>query len=126
VVAIGASAISDVSGLYAQNARGLPHYYAAVGDGRLPTERGFRCSDDDRRRRAIINSIMCNFWVDLGSTRGWEKELNRLGKLEAEGLVTVRGSEIELTPLGRIFVRNVACVFDAYLEHAERLFSRAV
>jgi oxygen-independent coproporphyrinogen-3 oxidase len=126
VVAIGASAISDVSGLYAQNARGLPHYYAAIGEGRLATERGFRCSDDDRRRRGIINSIMCNFWVDLGSTRGWDRELTRLGALEKEGLVTVRGSEIELTPLGRIFVRNVACVFDAYLGHGERVFSRAV
>jgi oxygen-independent coproporphyrinogen-3 oxidase len=126
VVAIGASAISDVSGLYAQNARGLPHYYAAIGEGRLATERGFRCSDDDRRRRGIINSIMCNFWVDLGSTRGWDRELTRLGALEKEGLVTVRGSEIELTPLGRIFVRNVACVFDAYLGHGERIFSRAV
>ncbi len=126
VVAVGASAISDVNGLYAQNARGLPHYYAAIDEGGLATERGFRCSDDDRRRRAIINSIMCNFWVDLGSTHGWDRELARLRQLETEGLVSVRGSEIELTALGRIFVRNVACVFDAYLEHAGRLFSRAV
>ncbi|HEY6912220.1 MAG TPA: oxygen-independent coproporphyrinogen III oxidase [Myxococcales bacterium] len=126
VVAVGASAISDVSGLYAQNARGLPHYYAAIEEGKLATERGFRCSEDDRRRRAVINGIMCNSWVDLGTTRGWERELSRLRALEGEGLVTVRGSEVELTPLGRIFVRNVACVFDAYLEHGERLFSRAV
>ena len=45
---------------------------------------------------------------------------------EQEGLVNVHGSEIEVTPLGRIFVRNVACVFDAYLAHGERIFSRAV
>jgi oxygen-independent coproporphyrinogen-3 oxidase len=126
VIAVGASAISDVSGIYAQNARGLPRYHAAVAEGKLATERGFRCNDDDRRRRAVINSIMCNSWVDLGRTQGWERELLRLRALEAEGLVAVRGSEIELTPLGRIFVRNVACVFDAYLEHGARSFSRAV
>jgi oxygen-independent coproporphyrinogen-3 oxidase len=126
VIAVGASAISDVSGLYAQNARGLPHYYAAIGEGTLATERGFQCSEDDRRRRAIINGIMCNGWVDLGTTAGFERELARLQALEAEGLVTVRGSEIEVTPLGRIFVRNVACVFDAYLGHGEKIFSRAV
>jgi oxygen-independent coproporphyrinogen-3 oxidase len=127
VIALGASGISDVSGLYAQNARGLPHYYQALDEGRLTTERGFRCSEDDRRRRNIINSIMCNFWVDLGTTQGWEKELARMKQLEAEGLLNVRGSEIELTPLGRIFVRNVACAFDAYLGGAaDRPFSRAV
>lgn len=115
-----------MSGIYAQNARGLPRYHAAVAEGKLATERGFRCNDDDRRRRAVINSIMCNSWVDLGTTQGWERELLRLRALEAEGLVAVRGSEIELTPLGRIFVRNVACVFDAYLEHGARSFSRAV
>jgi oxygen-independent coproporphyrinogen-3 oxidase len=126
VIAVGASSISDVSGMYAQNARGLPHYYAAISEGKLATERGFRCSDDDRRRRGIINGIMCNGWVDLGTTAGFERELERLRGLQDEGLVNVRGSEIELTPLGRIFVRNVACVFDTYLAHGERIFSRAV
>ena len=127
VIALGASGISDVAGLYAQNARGLPHYYRAIEGGQLATERGFQCSADDRTRRDIINSIMCNFWVDLGGTAGWESELSRLRKLEGEGLLQIRGSEIELTPLGRIFVRNVACVFDAYLgAKAERPFSRAV
>ena len=129
VIALGASAISDVSGLYAQNARGLPHYYSLIGEGVLATERGFRCSAQDLRRREIINSVMCNFWVDLGTTKGWERELSRLKVLEGEGLLTVRGSEIELTPLGRIFVRNVACAFDTYLNLGSavaRPFSRAV
>ena len=127
VVALGVSGISDVSGLYAQNTHGLPKYYASIEGGQLATERGFRCSADDRRRRNVINSIMCNFWVDLGSTSGWEREIERCRQLEGEGLLAVRGSEIELTPLGRIFVRNVACIFDAYLgAKADRPFSRAV
>jgi len=43
-----------------------------------------------------------------------------------EGLVEVRGSEVDVTPLGRIFVRNVASMFDAYLLPGERPFSRAI
>ena len=46
------------------------------------------------------------------------RELEVLGELEADGLVTIAGgNRVELTfPLGRVLMRNVAAVFDAYLE----------
>ena len=40
--------------------------------------------------------------------------------------MAVNGNEVEVTPLGRIFVRNVASIFDAYLSNQARPFSRAV
>ena len=43
-------------------------------------------------------------------------ELERLLKLEADGLVEVGDSTIRVTyPLGRLLLRVVAAVFDAYL-----------
>ena len=129
VVALGATGISDVGGAYAQNVRALPYYYERVREGRFATERGFRLSDDDRRRRAIITQLMCNFWVDLGedATRDFAPELERLQPLEDDGLVRRDGGQLEVTPLGRLFVRNVAMVFDSYLRRAERpRFSRTV
>jgi oxygen-independent coproporphyrinogen III oxidase len=128
VIAIGATGISDVGGLYAQNERVLPRYEKAVLSGQLPVARGFALSEDDRRRRAIIQQVMCNFYVDLGATAeaSFGPELKRLREFEREGMLTVRGGEIELTPLGRVFVRNVAAVFDAYLGKEQVAFSRAV
>lgn len=128
VVAFGVSAISDVGGVYAQNTHSIARYKDSIADGELATERGFTCSTDDVRRRAIITQLMCNFHVDLGERAAQEfgGELLRLRELEAEGMVSVKGSEIEVTPLGRIFVRNVASIFDAYLSTGQRLFSRAV
>ncbi len=128
VVALGVSAISDVGGVYAQNPHGIPRYQEAVDSGGLATERGFAASADDVRRRFIITQIMCNFFVDLGARAEEEfrHELSRLRELETEGLVQVRGSEVEVTPLGRIFVRNVASIFDAHLTGNQRPFSRAV
>jgi oxygen-independent coproporphyrinogen-3 oxidase len=127
VIAFGVSAISDVGGLYAQNTHSLVRYREAVTHAGLATERGFACSRDDVRRRGVITQLMCNFHVDLGAQgeREFAGELARLRQLEREGLVAVRGPEIKITPLGRIFVRNVASVFDAHLT-AERPFSRAV
>ena len=126
VVAFGASAISDIGGIYAQSPHGLPRYEEAVDRGELAVERGIQLTADDLQRRSIISQLMCNFWVDLGGVPGFERELSRLAGPEMEGLVQVRGREIEVTPLGRIFVRNVATVFDAYLERQEQSFSRTV
>jgi oxygen-independent coproporphyrinogen-3 oxidase len=41
--------------------------------------------------------------------------LQRLEPLAADGLVELRPGEIRATPLGRIFLRNIAMPFDAYL-----------
>ncbi|GHG63109.1 oxygen-independent coproporphyrinogen III oxidase [Comamonas sp. JC664] len=129
VVAIGSTGISDVGGAYAQNVRALPRYYERVSQGRLATERGLALTADDQRRRAVITRLMCNFWVDLGpdAASDFAPELERLRAFEDDGLVTRTGTQLELTPLGRLFVRNVAMVFDTYLAGAERpRFSRTV
>jgi len=131
VIAFGITGISDLQGAYAQNVRPLPQYYRAIAGGRFATVRGALLSDDDRRRRSVITDLMCNFWVDLGvdGLDYFQPELEDLLELERERLLTLRGSEIELTSLGRVFVRNVAMVFDAYLrrpESAPRLFSMTV
>lgn len=129
VVAFGATGISDVAGGYAQSVRPLPRYYAAIAAGRFATERGVELDADDRRRRAVITQIMCNFWADLGpdGPEYFAREIEHLRACEREGLVRVSGREVEITALGRVFVRNVAMIFDAYLRRAEaRRFSRTV
>jgi oxygen-independent coproporphyrinogen III oxidase len=109
--------------------RALPSYYEKVRRGQFATERGFHLTEDDQRRRAVITQLMCNFWVDLGEEgRGcFAPELERLRAFEEDGLVVRSGSQLELTPLGRLFVRNVAMQFDAYLSRADKpRFSRTV
>jgi oxygen-independent coproporphyrinogen III oxidase len=128
-VALGVSGISSVGGAYGQNVKSLARHAALVGEGQLPVERGCWLSDDDQRRRDIITQIMCNFWVDLGAAAAdFGPELERLRALESDGLVSVRGGEVTVTPLGRVFVRNVAMVFDAYLgrQRERPTFSRTV
>lgn len=129
VVAVGSSAISDVAGCYAQSVVALPKYYAAIEAGRLPTARGMSLDADDLRRRRIIRQLMCNFEVDLGlEARLFTSELEALRRPEMADLVRVDDTRVVLTPLGRIFVRNVAMEFDAYLKRApaQHSFSRTV
>ncbi len=126
-VSVGVTAISDVMGRYAQNVPQLNKYYKSLDDGRLPLARGMVLSEDDLRRRWIINSLMCNGTVDLGAhATDFAAQMPALAQLADDGLIEQQGSRIDTTPLGRIFVRNVAMVFDAYLEKNQRRFSRTV
>ncbi len=114
VVGVGVTGISDVGNAYAQNVRPLKEYEQMVLAGGFATDRGLALTEDDLRRREIIQQIMCNFRVDLGSeVDRYSAELERLRGPEGAGLAEVEGSEISATPLGRVFVRNWAAVFDA-------------
>jgi oxygen-independent coproporphyrinogen-3 oxidase len=57
-------------------------------------------------------------------------ELKRLEEPRDEGLVVLSPNEICVTPVGRIFIRNVAMVFDRYLREQQMdqklLFSKTL
>ena len=130
-VAFGLSAIGQIGGAFVQNTHLLPRYQAALAEGRLPIERGHTLSDDDRERASIITQLMCNQQVDLGpNALDFVDELQRLAPMEKDGLVIREGSRITATDAGRVLIRNIASVFDAYLARdanaARPVFSRTV
>jgi oxygen-independent coproporphyrinogen-3 oxidase len=124
-VAFGVSGISDLGDAYAQNVKSLSQYERAIADGRLATERGVVLDEDDQLRRQVIERLMCDFSVELDARR-FAPELARLRDHARDGLVELDGGRITITPLGRLFVRNVAMVFDAYLDGGEARFSQTV
>ncbi len=114
-VGIGVSAIGSFGGIYAQDTKDRAAWAARLAEGLLPIERGFVLSDDDKLRRRVIMDLFCNFRV------GWPQgsfadERERLIPLAEDGLVEVRVDGMQVTPLGRHFIRNVCAVFDRYLE----------
>lgn len=141
MIGVGVSAIGDVAGAYAQNQKKLPRYYDALDRGLLPIDRGYRLSADDRLRRFVITQLMCNFHVDkraveetfgIAFDRTFARELAELASpdgLIANGFVTASRDALHVEPLGRLFVRNVAMLFDRYLLEKKAdapIFSRTV
>lgn len=137
MLAFGTSAISDFKGAFAQNEKKLSVYKRMVSEGHLPTERGLVLSDDDLVRRHVIEELMCNgvlkydaptpvAGVDLRALVDAERDA--LAPLEDDGLVVRAPAELRVTPKGFLFLRNIAVVFDAYLNRGQEkpLFSRAV
>ena len=124
LVGLGPSAISQLDAAFAQNDKTSAGWRDAVDKG-LATERGLHLSKDDRLRRELIQQLYGHGVVvknaleqrfDIGFDDYFAVEQNRLHQLVDDGLVTLEPGMIRLTtPLGRLLVRVVAAVFDAYL-----------
>src|SRR5690348_6175394 len=122
---MGVSSISAIGSTYAQNYRELPRYTEAVERRGAATMRGYRLSEDDRLRRALITRLLCHavicrseisreFGIDFDDY--FAPELTRLHPFLEDRLVELDSDEIRVTILGRIFIRNLAMIFDPYLE----------
>ena len=135
VLAIGVSGIGDVRGHYVQNEKKLSTYEDAINAGRLPVARGVRRTADDELRRTVIHELMCNFRIDTVAVarqygidfgRYFAEDLALLAAHEAEGMVRIAPHRIEATPIGELFVRNLAICFDRYQRERHDAESRPV
>jgi oxygen-independent coproporphyrinogen III oxidase len=124
LVAFGVSAIGHVGDLYAQNHKSLKDYQGAVGRGALPSVRGRLMYRDDRIRKDVINSIMCQGFVDIPALEArqdivfdayFARERPRLLELQADGLVEIANKRITVTSTGQLLMRTIAMAFDAYI-----------
>ncbi len=136
----GMTSITMLNDIYVQNQKRIKDYYRAIDQGKLPIEKGVSLSRDDILRRTVIMELMCQFRLsqedleekyhlgfDLDFDRYFSPEISELKALEADGLIKVFSDGIEVTPTGRLLIRNIASVFDTYLhKHSDRTFSKSI
>ena len=131
----GVSSISSTADSYRQNLKTLPAWRAALGAGRLPTERGLRLSDEDLRRREIIMRLMCDRRLDFAALSRslrvdfrarYAAELASLADLAADGLLVGTPDAVAVTPLGIPLLRVVAMRFDPHLTAGALQHSRTL
>jgi oxygen-independent coproporphyrinogen III oxidase len=124
ILAFGASAISQTDEVYAQNVKVLSAYRTMINAGKLPVERGLRITHEDKLRREAITQIMCDLELDKATFgRQWNIDfddyfanaLEDLKEMQADGLVVLETDKVRVTESGRVFLRNIAMAFDAYL-----------
>ena len=136
IYAFGVSSISQIEGMYWQNRKELPAYYAALDEGKLPLAKGYVLTADDQIRQQTIMRLMCDLELDyaamsallnLDFARYFASELTSLDDLEADGLVVKTPASVIVTDLGRLLIRNIAMRFDAYVpERKETRFSKVI
>jgi oxygen-independent coproporphyrinogen-3 oxidase len=136
LIGLGVSAISQIGDLYAQNSNDLNEYQNLIASDQLATKRGLICNNDDRIRRAVIQQLICHcslafaqindeFGIDF---RGYFSEIwPRLLQMAKDGLIHLDSNGIRVTPAGRLLVRSICMVFDAYMSVQNRQrFSRVI
>ena len=128
LVGLGVSSIGKVGPTYCQNVKGVDEYYQSLDAGELPVLRGIQLSPDDLVRRAVIQTLACQFELSKESIsiahlidfdRYFATEMRNLEPLAVDGLVELEDDWIHVTPRGRLLVRSVCMVFDKYLRAAQ-------
>ncbi len=137
LLGMGVSAISMIGDCYAQNQKELKVYYQQIDDRGDALWRGLALTRDDCIRRDVIKWLICNFQLkfaeverlwDVNFAQYFAEDLKLLAPLAKDGLVEVDEHHIQVTPKGRLLIRNICMCFDIYLRQKARLqqFSRVI
>lgn len=138
-IGFGMSSISELAGCFSQNISKLDKYTEVINKPDLAAFRGCWLSDDDKIRQQVILSLMCNFRLSfddidkqfgIDSRKYFSLELGEMKQFIDDGLAAMDKDTITVLPRGRILVRNIAMVFDAYLRNKGKedsaTFSRTI
>ncbi|NRA48795.1 MAG: coproporphyrinogen III oxidase, partial [Phaeodactylibacter sp.] len=129
----GASSISDSWGAFVQNEKKIERYQELVNAGELPIVKGHVLTEEDRTLRKHILNIMCRYKTKWEATSlqcdALYAGLDRMDELEADGLVIRNPFELQVTEIGKPFIRNICMALDARYWRKKpegQLFSQAV
>jgi len=135
IVGLGLSSIGQVGDSFAQNEKNLENYYQAIESGNLALIKGQTINADDKVRRAVIMDLICHFKLDFSKV---EKDLGivfkdyfadsfaRLEQMHEDGLIELTDNSITVMDKGRLLIRNICMVFDAYLAKSKTQFSKTI
>lgn len=139
VYAFGVTGISQLATAYAQNTKDIDQYIASVEAGVLPVVKGYVLNEKEQITRHVIDMLMCNnviHWDRIADDcnqsieavkQAVEYNDSRIAELVRDGIVTLDTPEcLRMTPEGKIFVRNVASVFDSLTRTQPKSFSKPI
>ena len=102
----------------------------------MPIAKGYELTKEDKLRADVIMRLMCDMALDFDATgEKWSIDfrshfsasLEQLETFVDDGLLEWTNRGCKVTEHGRLFIRNLAMCFDAYLEStSEGRYSRTV
>jgi oxygen-independent coproporphyrinogen III oxidase len=135
LIGLGATSIGLVADAYTQNVKDLIAYDELIKQGKLPVFKGVELTADDKLRRAVIMQLICHFDLSFSAIEKqfqinfhdyFANELIHLKPMQDDGLLTLTSNGIEVLSAGRMLIRNICMVFDAYLAKKQQQFSKVI
>src|SRR5205085_1057594 len=98
--------------------------------------KAYLVNEDDRIRRETIKRVMCDLSLNfqkIGEKFGIDflqyfgREIKGLGAMQNDGLIRFTPAGFDVTPTGRLLIRNIAMQFDGYYStETEKRFSKTI
>lgn len=134
LIGLGASAIGRLPQGYVQNVVSTHEYQRRALAGAGVIDRGVALTRDDHVRAHAIERLLCDFVLDFAALRSsFGADANpvvedavAIALNDENGLVRLLPGRLEVTDIGRPFVRTVAAGLDAYLQVGSARYSKAV
>ncbi len=135
IIGLGLSSIGQVGDSFSQNEKNLEQYYARIESENLPVIKGQMIQADDKIRRAVIMDLICHFELDFAKIETafninfndyFADALEDLREMHEDGLIELTGHSIKVMEKGKLLIRNICMVFDAYLASSKNQFSKTI
>jgi len=120
IIAVGASAISFVDGLYAQNEKNVGAYVERIRRGESPVVRGLARTRRESVVAAAISDLLCGMAADIGELLRVAAPAEALricaalDRFEADGVIVWQGDRVSLADDAFLLARAVAAALDPY------------
>lgn len=136
LLGFGVSSISQIGNHILQNNTDLKAYKKAIEAKQLPAIKQIEATGEDALRCYIIMNLLCHDYMDFADIEAkfainaqahFAQQIEQLKDMQADELVAIDDKGIRILPKGRLLGRNVAMVFDEYLENKHKnRFSKVI
>lgn len=129
LLGLGVSSISETPLSFHQNEKLLPLYEKSLNEKNIPTLRGHILTEEDQVRRNQILKLMTEYEVEFTDRQQEAAAKEFLAEMIRDGLVQIENHKIQMTPLGRPFLRNACVFFDERLKRNKpqtTIFSQSI
>lgn len=135
LLGLGVSSISQIGNAFGQNQRELKYYYQGIEQQQHAHHKGYVLSDDDVIRQRVIRDLICNMQLSVAAIEQafaidfqdyFADAIGKLPELVEDGLIKWDGQLLQVQPQGKLLIRNICMLFDAYLTKSQQRFSKVI
>ena len=138
VYGFGASSISQLFSAYSQNVKNAAQYIKKINEKNTAVLRGYKLNKKEKIIRDVINSVMCNYYVDFSEISEKyntdSKEIKEILDFKSEkfddflelNLMRIENDTITISHDARLFIRNIAMEFDPLLNKKIGTYSKTI
>ena len=138
VYGFGASSISQLFSAYSQNVKNAAQYIKKINDNNTAVLRGYKLTQNEKIIRDVINSIMCNYYVDFYEiAERFETNIYKIKEVIAFSkekfkdfidlnFMKIENEKITISNNARLYIRNIAMEFDPLMDTKIGTYSKTI